>query len=321
MVINPIVGVYIPIIRIPIKRWDDHPQYCDFWPWHIWVRCFIQAEGEFIWVLNEGAFHRCPRRRLAWGLVETRRTFLSYDEFNGEDGLEFYSHGPRESISESQVCTSSVPRTAKVFRRTCSPKCGKLRTGSSVWRWSVAVVGIQSLSCQRPMATATSEAPWRCGADQARQTELHKGERWGGSCECTVQSASNMDRPCARNLHLKNECTASRVAHNVVVRHSLSRWRSYLQDWKNFSARIFFKAMRHCRKHLRLYPVSILMEQRDSLRLIPYRFIPRLLAFCPLDTKIVHRLIPIKDRVSLNTYVKSGPEEILCKPKRNCLTI
>ena len=28
--INPIVGVYIPIIRIPIKRWDDHPQYCDF---------------------------------------------------------------------------------------------------------------------------------------------------------------------------------------------------------------------------------------------------------------------------------------------------
>ena len=26
MVINPIVGVYIPIIRIPVKRWDDHPQ-------------------------------------------------------------------------------------------------------------------------------------------------------------------------------------------------------------------------------------------------------------------------------------------------------
>ena len=26
MIINPIVGVYIPIIRIPIKRWDDHPQ-------------------------------------------------------------------------------------------------------------------------------------------------------------------------------------------------------------------------------------------------------------------------------------------------------
>ena len=32
------VGVYIPIIRIPIKRWDDHPQYCDFWPWHM---CFL----------------------------------------------------------------------------------------------------------------------------------------------------------------------------------------------------------------------------------------------------------------------------------------
>ena len=37
MVINPIVGVYIPIIRNPIKRWDDHPKYCDFWPWHIYA--------------------------------------------------------------------------------------------------------------------------------------------------------------------------------------------------------------------------------------------------------------------------------------------
>ena len=33
--LNPIVGVYIPIIRIPIKRWHDHPQYSDFWPWHM----------------------------------------------------------------------------------------------------------------------------------------------------------------------------------------------------------------------------------------------------------------------------------------------
>ena len=24
--INPLVG----------ERWDDHPQYSDFWPWHIW---------------------------------------------------------------------------------------------------------------------------------------------------------------------------------------------------------------------------------------------------------------------------------------------
>ena len=55
---------------------------------------------------------------VAWGLVETRRTFLSYnDEFNGEDGSELYSHGPRESMgkSESQVCTSSVPRTASLL--------------------------------------------------------------------------------------------------------------------------------------------------------------------------------------------------------------
>ena len=27
MVINLVVGVYIPIIRIPHERWDDHPQY------------------------------------------------------------------------------------------------------------------------------------------------------------------------------------------------------------------------------------------------------------------------------------------------------
>ena len=48
MVINSIVGVYIPIVRIPIKRWDDHPQYSDFWPWHIWchrVTCFSTTMG------------------------------------------------------------------------------------------------------------------------------------------------------------------------------------------------------------------------------------------------------------------------------------
>lgn len=27
VVINPVVGVYIPIVRIPCYRWDDHPQY------------------------------------------------------------------------------------------------------------------------------------------------------------------------------------------------------------------------------------------------------------------------------------------------------
>ena len=37
MVINPIVGVYIPIIGIPYSRLDDHSQYSDFWPWHICV--------------------------------------------------------------------------------------------------------------------------------------------------------------------------------------------------------------------------------------------------------------------------------------------
>ena len=35
--INAIVGVYIPIIRIPIKRWENnHPQYNEFRPWLIW---------------------------------------------------------------------------------------------------------------------------------------------------------------------------------------------------------------------------------------------------------------------------------------------
>ena len=34
MVINPIVGVYIPIIRIPsLKMGWVYPQYSDFWPW------------------------------------------------------------------------------------------------------------------------------------------------------------------------------------------------------------------------------------------------------------------------------------------------
>ena len=40
MVINPIAGVYIPIIRIPIKillkvGWPS-PTKRDFWPWHMW---------------------------------------------------------------------------------------------------------------------------------------------------------------------------------------------------------------------------------------------------------------------------------------------
>ena len=36
--INPIVGLYIPIIRISIKRCDDHPPTKrDFWPWHKWI--------------------------------------------------------------------------------------------------------------------------------------------------------------------------------------------------------------------------------------------------------------------------------------------
>ena len=43
MVINLIVGVYVPIIRIPIKRWDGHPQYKEFR--HIWVHLRTGFEG------------------------------------------------------------------------------------------------------------------------------------------------------------------------------------------------------------------------------------------------------------------------------------
>ena len=35
MVINPVVGVCIPTIRIP-WRWDEHSLYSDFWPWHMY---------------------------------------------------------------------------------------------------------------------------------------------------------------------------------------------------------------------------------------------------------------------------------------------
>ena len=39
MVINPIVAVDIPIIRIPYWRWDDHPQDKEFWPWDTcWIK-------------------------------------------------------------------------------------------------------------------------------------------------------------------------------------------------------------------------------------------------------------------------------------------
>ena len=43
MVINLIVGVYMPIIRMPYWRWDDHPQYKEFRLWHIYYSCLIRA--------------------------------------------------------------------------------------------------------------------------------------------------------------------------------------------------------------------------------------------------------------------------------------
>ena len=55
MVINPIVGVYIPIIRIPYERRDDHPQYSDFWPWHI---CVDLNLGEEIFLFSNFTYLR-----------------------------------------------------------------------------------------------------------------------------------------------------------------------------------------------------------------------------------------------------------------------
>ena len=57
---------------------------------------------------------------------------------------------------------------------------------------------------------------------------------------------------------------------------------SFFVSQKYIWVRIFIKAIKHCRKHLRLIP-----------RLIPY---------CPFASEIVDRLIPIKPRVSFNTY-------------------
>ena len=31
-------GLYtVPIVRIPYERWNDHPQFKEFRPWHIYV--------------------------------------------------------------------------------------------------------------------------------------------------------------------------------------------------------------------------------------------------------------------------------------------
>ena len=79
--LNPIVGVYIPIIRIPHQRLDDHPQYKEFRPWLIciynnfsliagfessqWVRIFCPSTGgclqcfsSTVCVLNTNSFAR-----------------------------------------------------------------------------------------------------------------------------------------------------------------------------------------------------------------------------------------------------------------------
>ena len=46
--INPIVGVYISIIRIPYYRWEvSHPQYKEFRPWLIWTRFFLAEANAY----------------------------------------------------------------------------------------------------------------------------------------------------------------------------------------------------------------------------------------------------------------------------------
>ena len=47
MVINPIIGVYIPIIRIPIEGGMSlSPIKRDFWPWHIWEKYLFETDLE-----------------------------------------------------------------------------------------------------------------------------------------------------------------------------------------------------------------------------------------------------------------------------------
>jgi len=74
-------------------------------------------------------------------------------------------------------------------------------------------------------------------------------------------------------------------------------------EWNVIWVRTFFKAIKHCRKHLRLI---LYIKQRSSFRLIPLRLIPRLIPHCPFATEIVDRLILNKmgRRRSFNTWKK-----------------
>ena len=75
MVINPIVGVYIPTIRIPYLRWDDHPQYKEFRPWLIYLN-HGSYPGSFTLFTSVRAF-LVEKGSIAATTTTTRRTNIS----------------------------------------------------------------------------------------------------------------------------------------------------------------------------------------------------------------------------------------------------
>ena len=70
--------------------------------------------------------------------------------------------------------------------------------------------------------------------------------------------------------------------------------------------RIFIKAIKHCRKHLRLIPPFI-----------PHHLIPRFILYCPFNSEIVDHFLVfstyIKQRVSFNRIIikQHGPEALV----------
>ena len=89
MVINPIVGVYIPIIRIPIKGGMTIPNIANFWPWHIFHAPLfpksiapLSRYGKVIDVTSSAcAFHPSMMKSHHWTMVITSWTSNHWKPF------------------------------------------------------------------------------------------------------------------------------------------------------------------------------------------------------------------------------------------------
>ena len=111
MAINPIVGIYIPIIRIPHWRWDAPPAIKEFKPWLIWFRkknihartFWYNSIAHFICILYTCIYTSCyPLRERIHIPPNGKRTnhhlqewFLICDRFlEGNDfWLDLFFHG------------------------------------------------------------------------------------------------------------------------------------------------------------------------------------------------------------------------------------